>query len=374
MEKEIKKSIGKLELIQYINEHPEINYIATVVTPYTFLCARAVLHFLNEELGVTELNGIIIVKPWQPDKWAIKTELPIANEYFGFYSPVWMNIKTENNSRLNHLLKAIRLSMCSDKYHKRKVYVIHIDGIWDTFAVFGKAYSDIEFEHFYLDEPREPYYNLFEWLHVMHARMSYFPSFLKARFRNGILQKIMLRLSGIKIVTLHTFDRKKFFSEKYVKYMKIVFKEEGNAYDFCPQNKYILYLSNAYEPNTSKLITSIAEEVLSQFAKQGYKIYIKQHPRENCSLDFKTFEPIYIPNYYAVESFLASVINKPSAVIGAETTSMAKIASFWNIPCYCLLDNPSLWNKKEYEWFRGYNDCAMRGISEFMYSRNLLKN
>lgn len=372
MDKEIKKSISKLKLIKYIEEHPEINYVATVVTPYTFLCARAVLHFLNEEAGLDKPKGIFVVQAWQPDKWAIKTELPIAEKFHDFYAPIWMKMEYENDGRINRILGAIKQAMVNNKHSGRKVYVIHIDGVWDSFAVFGKAYSDIEFVHFYLDEPREPYYNLREWLHVMHARMSFFNAFLKSRFRNGPLQKCMLGISGVKVNTLHTFDRTKFLSEKYIHYMKMVFAEEGDAYDFCPSGKYVLYLSNAYDEKTSRLITSIAEGVLAKFAKEGYEIYVKQHPREVVPLNFTLFEPTYIPRHYAVESFVAAVDNKPYAVIGAQTTAMSKISRIWKIPCYCILDQPMFWNKKENEWFRGYNDCAMRGIPEFKYSRDLM--
>lgn len=370
MEKVIETSIGKRDLIKYIEEHPEINYIANVVTPYTFLCARAVLNYIHEELGVEKTNGVFIVKPWQPDKWAIQKELPVSNDY---NTSIWMKVKNENDSRVKNLLEVVRLSKGKHSDNKRTVYVIHIDGVWDSFAVYAKAYSDIEFVHLYLDEPREPYYNFIEWLHIMRGRLSYFPAFIKDKIRKGIIQKIILSRAGVKITTLNTFDKKTFFSEKYIKYMKTVLEEEGAAYDFCPDGKYVLYLSNAYDEETHKKITSIAEETLSKFAKEGYKIFVKQHPREKVPLNFTSFEAFYIPNHYAVESFIASVSNKPSFVIGAETTVMAKISVFWSIPCYCLLDHPLLCKDKKYEWNKWYDNCAMRCISCFKYSKEMGK-
>ncbi len=47
-----------------------------------------------------------------------------------------------------------------------------------------------------------------------------------------------------------------------------------------------------------KKVNSIAEETLSNFVKEGYKIFEKQHLREKVHLNFTSFEEFYIPNHY----------------------------------------------------------------------------
>ena len=104
---EICRSVDKRELVDYIVAHPNINYIATVVSPYAFIGARAVLHYIKELYGLDYLNGIMVATPWGIDKWAITKELPMSEKYHEFYNPLWMKMKQTTKNRIKDLCKAI---------------------------------------------------------------------------------------------------------------------------------------------------------------------------------------------------------------------------------------------------------------------------
>ena len=54
------QKMSVIDLTQYIEKKPDINYIAHVATPMTAIWAKACLYYMHEEMHMNNLNGIFL--------------------------------------------------------------------------------------------------------------------------------------------------------------------------------------------------------------------------------------------------------------------------------------------------------------------------
>ena len=359
------ETINKKNLLKYIEEHPDINYIAHVATPMTVIWAKVCLYYMHDEMHINRLNGIFVVNAWTSDKWAIKEELPVKTSGTEWLDePEWFVADNNDESTITGI-KDVGFALRRQK-NKRIVYMIDTDSLWIMHSVYARKISNIELKHIYLDFDHEPY-NLKERFidYTTTVKGNGFLPILRRDTRRHV-SVASASLFNVNLKRINAYDKQNFFSEQYIRYTRKVLEDEKGLYSFSPVGNYIIYLSDPYEPDDIPVVAEIAEELLVKFYKRGYKIYVKQHPRETGKIPFKEIEVEYLPNKYAIEALVASCDNKPKAIVAGSTSAIIEIARLWNIDCYFILNDNRVNGSPSLEWFRNYTNCAISKIPNLM--------
>jgi len=366
------KKISKSELLKHIEKETDINYIAHVATPMTAIWAKACLYYMHEELHIKCLKGIFLVNAWTNEKWAINQELPIKTRNTPWLQePVWFVV--DNSDEGTSIKWSDRLRSGRRNSVFRVVYMIDTDSLWTMHSIYFRKYSNIDLKHIYLDFDHIPF-NIKE--RITNDRLMVKGNGLAAiskMYARRCMANISAMVFKVKVDRIYGYDKKDFFSEEYIRFVRKVLEDEKDEYDFCPLDDYVIYLSDPYDPKDVPLVTSIAEETLGAFYDKGYKIYVKQHPRETGEIPFKRVKTEYLPKEYAIEALVASCENKPKAIVAGSTSAIIEIARLWDIDCYFILNNSRLKGSPSLEWFRNYTNCAIKKIPNLMNAKDICR-
>lgn len=358
--------ISVTNLTKYVEDNPEIKYVAHVATPMCVIWAKACLYYMHEEMHMSNLKGVFLVCAWTNGKYAINDKLPVKNENTPWLDePEWF-VLDEGGVSADTKIRSF-LDIGKKNKSTREVYMIDTDVLWITPSLYFRKLSSVELKHFYLDFNRWPF-KFAERLRneVLLMRTNGIIPIVRMYFL-AHLRSFVASVYRVEVKRIYGYDKKKFFSDEYIKYTRMVLDNEKNAYEFFPEGKYVVYLSNPYKAEERQIVAQIAEDVLVKYYQKGYKIYVKQHPREEKDIPFKQIKVEYLPKGYAIEGLVATTENKPRAVIAGSTSAVIEIARLWHdIDCFFILNDKRAKKSASLNWFRNYTNCAVKKIPNLM--------
>lgn len=350
------------EIMRYAYDNSDINYIAHVSTPMTVIWAKVCLFYMHEKMKIDKLKGIFVVNAWTEGKWAIEKELPLmSGDTPWLEKSLWVLNDNSNPGIRKNVNRKVKKTKAS-----RVVYMIDTDVLWLRPSILTRKYFNIDLRHIYIEFDKTPFGIREEivsnWLLIKENGL--FP--IARMYTRRLAANIGASIYGVDVNRIHGYDRKKFFSDLYIEYVRKVLESEGNEYNILP-TKYVIYLSNPYQEDDAMVVAHIAEETLIKYYEKGYKIFVKQHPRETGEVPFKNISVEYLPREYAIESIIATSAIKPKAIIAGSTSAIIEIARIWkNIDCYSILNDDRIRGHVSLEWFRNYTNCAISKIPNLM--------
>ena len=186
------------------------------------------------------------------------------------------------------------------------------------------------------DDGMSSYFGILHWMKRTAEDNKSFMAGIKYMFFRGI-SYLVIHISKISVLKFKIFSNKSLLDDKIVALYRNVLESSSNDIGINEKEKYILYLDQPIDGEEHKTTIALAYNVLIDFYKKGYKIYVKPHPREKERCTFGDIKVIFLSKKFSVEEIIAKTSHKPKAVIGWVSTSLITLAAFWKMDCYTLI-------------------------------------
>ena len=313
------EKIGRKDLSNLVQG--DYDFVARVDTPYHLLNLKA---YLKSVLSTQKIKGIILIGKHPTSKYLLDRDRididPLVEINAYYYSQECSSdvmvpeVVADKNKTLTiiHPDRAWSfLSVECKKTRKRVEAVIIDDGIGTYFGSGKRAVTTIR----------------------DNGSLLVGAKYLLGRIGGNAL----MHLSGVHVTCFSLFLKKQFANQLVVDCLKNeIIVESNNCERIAFEPKSVVYIS---QPNTNidfyHRTVEIGKTKLRELRDNGYKVYVKLHPREMQTDIWGKDEFCILPNM-PIESIIAASTAKPTLIVGWTSTALITLSLMWNIESISL--------------------------------------
>lgn len=321
---------NEINLLYLANE--DINYIATCISGWHFIVLVSFLEYLYEKEG-RRLKGHVIISEHKTGTFFFNPD--------DYYVPEEFGMVIHLLSKEGHYIydKGEIISK-----RKEKIYVITPQSTWVKMISWCKNNLSDNVEAVLLDEGVGSYNNLRHQILAAYNEDKNLKSiwvFVLRRF----LFPIYIRLIHVKIdswMMMKKSNGKIMPNQLTCKHIASIINRTVRLSDREqePQGKYAIIVTDPFEGSVIKAhdkveILRCIKEVKDYLEHQGIEVYIKNHPGDEGN-EYKELGIKEIETEKVLETYIASIDNKPMLLCGFLSTAIVTCSCIHNIKTYFL--------------------------------------
>lgn len=316
--------IRKEGLKELLEKNCNIDYIAYVETPFQLVGVKAYLLKLSERYRRV-VEGIILLGNH-------------AEAGYLFDDNINLGAYTKATILKYNINKERQLCEISTQYiqHDKPLYIISSQEPWLALAIWCKTSFNRRIFTVTVDDGTGSYFSRFFRIKLwVTGKNKWY-----RRIKRLIFEYIKLLISyyyDIKNIRFSIFNRNNFMNADEVSYYKRVLKNErGQDDNYQFEEKSLVYLGTVDESEERMIKKQeFVNQFLYKYYKEGYRIYIKKHPRDNRTYEWNV--PVkYLPTGQPIENLVFNSKIKPQIIIGNESTGIITLSVFEKIKCFVL--------------------------------------
>ncbi len=312
--------MNRLELAYCMSQNTDLDFVAYVITPFHLSGVKAYLDYYHDQL-MRNLKGIILIGKHDRSGYLLSEDIMLAP---------YLDAKVFQFEMEGELPKWD----CTGK--KKDLMLICPETPWLALDIFCKKSSNYRVTNIIVDDGTGSYLSLFE-------RAQFFANEVNSRSKAVVfyLKRVALRVVsfaiGIKTEKFSIFDRKHFMENTSLKYYKKAIEAGLEKSEFDLVGKSVVYLGTAYPSDAEKQRReSLVFNYLKRYYEDGYKIYIKAHPRDNMASANIPFPVEILPRNNSIEEIICGSSVKPEIVMGWNSSALITLSAIWGVYCLSL--------------------------------------